>query len=68
MGCYHKCNYNYWGSADGPSGYVNGHGDSVDKNIIFEPWLVEPVPDAGPEGVKAVNTLVCIKKTVKPRK
>lgn len=40
--------YNYWGSADGPSGYGNGSGDEVDKNIIFEPWLAEPVPDAGP--------------------
>ena len=40
--------YNYWGSPDGPSGYGNGHGDSVDKNIIFEPWLTEPVENAGP--------------------
>lgn len=40
--------YNYWGSPDGSSGYGNGHGDSVDKNIIFEPWLTEPVENAGP--------------------
>jgi len=39
--------YNYWGSPDGPSGYGNGHGDSADKNIIFEPWLTEPVENAG---------------------
>lgn len=40
--------HNYWGSADGPSGYGNGHGDEVDKNVIYEPWLTEPNPDAGP--------------------
>lgn len=40
--------YNWWGSADGPSGYGNGHGDEVDKNIIYDPWLTEPNPDAGP--------------------
>ena len=30
----------------GPSGYGNGHGDSVDKNIIFKLWLDEPVENA----------------------
>ncbi len=40
--------YNYWGAANGPSGYGNGSGDKVDKNIIFEPWLTEPYPYAGP--------------------
>ena len=40
--------YNYWGSSDGPSGYGSGHGDSVDRNIIFKPWLTKPVENAGP--------------------
>jgi len=40
--------YNYWGYSDGPSGYGSGHGDSVDRNIIFKPWLTKPVENAGP--------------------
>jgi parallel beta-helix repeat protein len=42
--------YNWWGSPDGPSGYGNGHGDEVDKNIIYDPWLTEPNSYTGPRG------------------
>jgi len=30
--------YNWWGSADGPSGVGPGSGDAVSNNIIYEPW------------------------------
>lgn len=40
--------FNYWGSADGPSGYGPGSGDEVDQQIIFEPWLSEMSQQAGP--------------------
>jgi len=38
---------NWWGAANGPSGYGPGDGDAVDDDIIYEPWLSSPNPDAG---------------------
>ncbi|HEC75722.1 MAG TPA: PKD domain-containing protein, partial [Thermoplasmatales archaeon] len=35
--------YNWWGSPDGPGGIGPGSGDNVSENIIYEPWLAEPV-------------------------
>ncbi len=34
--------YNWWSSADGPSGVGPGTGDAVSSNVLFEPWLTEP--------------------------
>ncbi|MCG2827482.1 MAG: right-handed parallel beta-helix repeat-containing protein [Thermoplasmatales archaeon] len=33
--------YNWWGSADGPSGVGPGSGDAVSDNVIYDPWLIE---------------------------
>ncbi len=40
--------YNWWGSASGPSvNPVDTGGDQVSANVIFQPWLEEPVKDLG---------------------
>jgi len=31
--------YNWWGSADGPSGVGPGSGDSVSANVLYESWF-----------------------------
>lgn len=35
--------YNWWGSADGPSGVGPGNGDAVSQNVLYDPWLKSPV-------------------------
>ncbi|MEW6070322.1 MAG: right-handed parallel beta-helix repeat-containing protein, partial [Candidatus Thermoplasmatota archaeon] len=35
--------YNWWGSADGPSGIGSGRGNAVSDNVLYNPWLTEPV-------------------------
>lgn len=35
--------YNWWGSADGPSGAGHGNGDNVSDYVDYDPWLTEPV-------------------------
>ncbi|MEW5760773.1 MAG: right-handed parallel beta-helix repeat-containing protein, partial [Candidatus Thermoplasmatota archaeon] len=35
--------YNWWGSVDGPSGEGPGTGDEVNRNVIYYPWLIEPL-------------------------
>jgi parallel beta-helix repeat protein len=40
--------FNWWGSADGPSDWGPGSGDSVTYEAIFKPWLKTPCPTAGP--------------------
>ncbi len=39
--------FNWWGSANGPSGSGPGNGDSVSQGVLFEPWFTseEQVPD-----------------------
>ncbi|MDI6856485.1 MAG: hypothetical protein QMD21_06890, partial [Candidatus Thermoplasmatota archaeon] len=34
--------YNWWGSADGPSGVGSGSGDKVSGNVLYDPWLIKP--------------------------
>jgi len=41
--------YNWWGSADGPSGYGPGSGDPVTYQAIITPWLTTPCSSAGPD-------------------
>ncbi len=41
--------YNWWGSADGPSGIGPGSGDKIGtKQILYTPWLTEENPNAYP--------------------
>lgn len=46
------CRWNYWGDPSGPYHPTlnpEGRGDTVDTNIIFDPWLTEPrTTSAGP--------------------
>jgi parallel beta-helix repeat protein len=39
---------NWWGSADGPSGYGPGTGDPITYQALYAPWLTQPSPIAGP--------------------
>jgi hypothetical protein len=38
---------NWWGTSNGPGGEGTGDGDSINGNILFDPWLINPVFDAG---------------------
>lgn len=39
---------NWWGNASGPyhsTTNPNGTGNAVSDNVLYEPWLTEPVPE-----------------------
>lgn len=43
-----NASYNFWGSADGPSGAGTGNGDKVSENITYEHWFEKPVTVTNP--------------------
>ncbi len=62
--------YNWWGSASGPSGAGPGTGDSVPATVDFDPWLTAsspcvPLPDADGDGVPD-NTDNCPNSDLNP--
>jgi len=57
--------YNWWGSANGPSDVGPGTGDAVTSNVLYDPWLTEPVEGVDwtpPEGgfIPGFNLIILI--------
>ena len=52
-----NASHNWWGSSDGPGPIASVSGDNVSDNVIFEPWLTEPVDDEPPVNQPPVCTI-----------